>query len=150
MLAAAGIVGKSRKYDLCTMIDIMMTEIKIWSTSSHAMQTRHFSDSKGEKITRYNFMQIHEVVQSASNFKKLNLRSVKLQATFSCQHDDKKKSLTKNFNFKSGSAFMLNYLWCYLQCRKWCNLKPLYMVVKIPIVQKQLLHAFLENCATLQ
>ena len=63
---------------------------------------------------------------SASNFKKLNLRSVKLQATFSCQHDDKKKSLTKNFNFKSGSAFMLNYLWCYLQCRKWCNLKPLY------------------------
>ena len=61
MLAAAGIVGKSRKYDLCTMIDIMMTEIKIWSTSSHAMETRHFSDSKGEKITRYNFMQIHEV-----------------------------------------------------------------------------------------
>ena len=25
---------KSRKYDLCTMIDIMMTEIKIWSNST--------------------------------------------------------------------------------------------------------------------
>ena len=71
-------------------------------------------------------MQIHEVVQCLK-FQEIEFAVGQASSNiFMLLHDKKKSKLTKNFNFKSGSAFMLNYLWCYLQCRKWCNLKPLY------------------------
>ena len=130
---------KSRKSDLCTMIDIMMTEIKIWSNSTLMLRVAQlviFLTAKVKKLLgtiscKFMLCSWPEVLRNwicgRSSFKQ-----------FSMLHD--MKEVDQEFQFLR-AVLMLNYLWCYFTV---CNLKPLYGRAR------QNSHcydnAFLENC----